>query len=511
MTEESVEEFISQSRLAFLQGRYELSLKLAKEILNIEPQNADAHQCAGNAYMSYEDYETAIKHYKQAVECDPDNGDRYFNLGYAYATNNESAEALAMFAKADEVGCSPNVIGQLYKIMAMLCFDMQRYNDAILNFIKAEKIIGLDMDILQRKALSYSMCGETSAGIEVANQMKLLAPTDYLGYRIAFNILLQEERLEESEKELDRAERFAKLSSELFYDWVTYESARYKIDGEEEHLETAIQKIHEGLCMMQPNANEVVDCYLNAAEAYVQLENFDMTLKCLNAAENPVQSYNEGFTVVVIPESEMTTVRKPTDREINQAVEAVRRKYGDRRLESTNRRATRATRKTRKDAEQYMTPLADESDSASEEKEAIYRIDDNSKAEYSSEKMDQIYRLYVAAYTLNNDTGHIKMYAAKLANSEDSQSRYIGKYSLVKAEKDEGQTDAEQEYRDLLKYLRNEMIKNPSDLFALSIRVQCHVDLGEYDEAEKLCLLLSDDLKRPLMEQINKARSGGEV
>lgn len=121
-----------------------------------------------------------------------------------------------MFAKADEIGCSPNVVGQLYKIMGMLCFDLHRYNDAIINLIKSEKVVGIDMDVLQRKALSYSMSGQTSNGIEVANQMKLLAPTEYLGYRIAFNILLQEERLEEAEKELDRAERFAKPVKELF-------------------------------------------------------------------------------------------------------------------------------------------------------------------------------------------------------------------------------------------------------------------------------------------------------
>ena len=100
-----------------------------------------------------------IDHYKKALENDADNGDRYFNLGYAYASDNQPVKALEMFAKADEVGCSPNVTGQLYKIMAMLCFDMHRYNDAILNFIKSEKIIGIDMEVLQRKALSYSMRG----------------------------------------------------------------------------------------------------------------------------------------------------------------------------------------------------------------------------------------------------------------------------------------------------------------------------------------------------------------
>ena len=48
-------------------------------------------------------------------------------------------------------------------------------------------------------------------------------------------------------------------------------------------------------------------------------------------------------------------------------------------------------------------------------------------------------------------------------------------------------------------------------MFALSLRVQCHIDLGEYDEAEKLCELLSEDLAAPLREQIAEARNGGEV
>ena len=47
-------------------------------------------------------------------------------------------------------------------------------------------------------------------------------------------------------------------------------------------------------------------------------------------------------------------------------------------------------------------------------------------------------------------------------------------------------------------------------MMALSFRVQCHVDLGEYEEAEKLCKLLSEDLANPLRAQIEKARSGGE-
>lgn len=505
METRKIELIISDSKLAFMQGRYEESLQLAKQALDIDRKNPDAHQCAGNAYMSREDYESAIKAYKKAVEYDADNGDRYFNLGYAYATANQPVKALEMFAKADEVGCSPNVVGQLYKIMGMLCFDLQRYDDAVLNLIKSEKIVGIDMDVLQRKALSYSMSGQTAAGIEVANQMKILAPTDYLGYRIAFNVLLQEERLEEAEKELDRAERFANPDGEVFSDWVAYENARYELDGEKDHLYKAIDKLYEGLCVVPPDVNFAVQSYLNAAEIYVTLENADMAIHCLNAAENPVQSFNMGFSVKEMPELVPGPSGRPSEREINHAVEAVRRRYGDRRLETMGREMTAKARRSTPDADKYMTPLEQKEETVS------FHMDEGAQATYSEEILDRIYRLYVAAYTMKNDTVCIKAYASKLANSSDPHSQYIGKYSLVKALKAEGYEQAEEEYRSLLVFFRNEMIKDPSDLMALSFRVQCHIDLGEYDEAERLCDLLSDEFKKPLLEKIREAQTGGDT
>lgn len=90
---------ISDSRLAFIQGKYDESLRLAKQALSEDTSNSDAHQCAGNAYMSKADYESAIEHYKKAIENDADNGDRYFNLGYAYASDNQPVKTLEMLAK----------------------------------------------------------------------------------------------------------------------------------------------------------------------------------------------------------------------------------------------------------------------------------------------------------------------------------------------------------------------------------------------------------------------------
>ncbi|MCD7835592.1 MAG: hypothetical protein LUG83_02835 [Lachnospiraceae bacterium] len=47
------ETLIADSRLAFIHGKYEESLKLAKQALADDSKNSD--QCAGNAYMSFGD------------------------------------------------------------------------------------------------------------------------------------------------------------------------------------------------------------------------------------------------------------------------------------------------------------------------------------------------------------------------------------------------------------------------------------------------------------------------
>lgn len=46
---------IADSRFAFMQGKYEESLRLAKQAILQKSISADAHQCAGNAYMSKAD------------------------------------------------------------------------------------------------------------------------------------------------------------------------------------------------------------------------------------------------------------------------------------------------------------------------------------------------------------------------------------------------------------------------------------------------------------------------
>ncbi len=99
---EQLNEFITNSRVAYINGRYQEAFSLAKEAIKLDQNCADAYQCAANVCMSLNRYEDAIEYYKKAVNFDPNNGNRYFSLGYAQASVNKIADTMQSFAEADE-------------------------------------------------------------------------------------------------------------------------------------------------------------------------------------------------------------------------------------------------------------------------------------------------------------------------------------------------------------------------------------------------------------------------
>ena len=96
---EQVGELISNSQIAFLNGKLQEAFSLAKEAIKLDENCADAYQCVANVCMSLSRYEDAIEYYQQAIRCEPDNGNRYFNLGYAQASVNKIADTMQSFAK----------------------------------------------------------------------------------------------------------------------------------------------------------------------------------------------------------------------------------------------------------------------------------------------------------------------------------------------------------------------------------------------------------------------------
>ena len=304
----NIEFLIADSQLAFLNQQNETALELANQAIAMDSKNADAYKCAANALMSLERYEDAIKHYRLALKYDPANGNRYFDLGFALATNEKLADALKYLAKADELGCAPENLVQLYNLLGIICFDIGRYDDALVNLSKAEQLSGVNLDILQRKAIIYGIQNEIRKGLQVANQIKLVAPSDYLGYQLAFKLLVQGKHLDTAKTELQKAARFAKPTMDFFFDQLTLELQYYNADKNSAHYRNALVIIENALKTLKPEITEAMECYINAAEIYLQLEDGDKALECLQAALAPAAAYNSRFSIidtVLVPPAEL--------------------------------------------------------------------------------------------------------------------------------------------------------------------------------------------------------------
>ena len=503
MPKNNANDLITSSIVAFINQQHDTALKLAKEAIKLEPKNAEAYKCAGNACMSLSRFDDAVKNYRLAVKYDPNNGNRYYDLGFALASNEKMVDSMKNLVKADELGCTPENLAQVYNLLGIICFDIGRYDDALINLNKAEQLIGVNLDILQRKIIIYGLQEDVRNALMCVNQMKGVAPSDYLGYKYAFNLLIQSSRIEEAEKELVKAQKYASLPMEFYFDKMTLELEKYKIDDDKEHFNIALSIIENALKEVQLTIAELVDSYINSAELYLQLENPDRTIDCLAAAQNPAGAYNNGFEIIVNNTEPFTL----TEYDIEDMIEADKQEIAENLGEYGLDELVESTPPDEDGNREYFTDIGSEMSVSKE----TYKVDESEDIKLSSENIDQINRLYMGAYTLKKDFNKVIEYAKVMQASDNPHNSYIGKYTEVNAMKQLGSSDAMAKYTEVIKFFRNAMIKDPTDIIAITFRIQCNIDIENYDEALELCNLLNEEIKKPLLEQIENARSGGEL
>lgn len=499
------ETLIADSRLAFVNGQSGKAFELAKEAIKIAPEEAEGYKAAADACMSLENYALAADYYKNAVKCDPKNGNRYFNYGYALAACEKTADALKALTRADELGCSQETTAQLYHLLGIICFDIRKFDDSLINLKKAEQIMGPDIEVLQRMAVIYGLKEDVRNGIFVANQMKLISPSDYTGYKTAFKFLCQIKKYKEAAFELRKASKYAKISMDYYFDLMTYELEMYNQTKDKSYFEKALMHLDESLKNIKPSVKEVAETYINAAEIYLQLEKAEETINCLNASLNPVESFNLGFNI--IPKE--VESKELTEYDVEEMLEEDRQKIEENLGIDGVMELAESIEPDEEGGRDYFTVLDFENETK-EEKEK-FRLDPSEKYSFSPELNDQISTLFIGAYTLLKDYENIKTYAQKLQSSKNQYSVYMGKYTYAKALKEQGSDKTESYYDELIRYLKNALLKDPTDFAAVTYRVRCLIDMQRFDEAEELSGLLSKDMGAGLIDEIKRAKSGGEA
>ncbi|MBS6306855.1 MAG: tetratricopeptide repeat protein [Clostridium sp.] len=95
-----------------------------------------------------------------------------------------------------------------YQCAANVCMSLGRYEDAIEYYQKAVNCDPnngnrfFSLGYAQASVNKIAEVDEITNGLQTANQMKLLAPSDYSGYQAAYILLKQAGRIDDAFKEL---------------------------------------------------------------------------------------------------------------------------------------------------------------------------------------------------------------------------------------------------------------------------------------------------------------------
>lgn len=514
----SYNECIANSNLAFGGNQFDVALNYAKEAITLEPKEIEGYFCAGKACMSMENTLDAVKYFEKAVDIDDKNGGGYFLLGYANAMAGNTSEALKALTKAIESGCEEELKGQIYRIMAMINSEQSKFEDALVNIEQAQQFLDVDYELLQQKAACYAELKDYRNTLFTLNQMKLIQPTEYMAYSLAFHIFMELGIYDEAKDELERAKNYAELNMSYYDDCVAYQLLNNaQNDAPEdvpERLNKTLSAISTALQKGKPNATEVFEMYLRAAQLYLSLENPDNALKCLSAAENPVMSYNNDFSVlmndntdnylsmdsemkILSPEEEEEKMQEKWDNgefdDISDKIQEVMDEIED----GTPEEITEKVQK-------YLSPL-EQVPAKEQANEIKYKIEDTFNE--NSIQTDMKNALYLTAYELKKDYNAMLEKARELQSSDITGNRYSGIYYELKVGKYLNDDNWKKKYKDRINYWTKKMLEDPTDFVSASYRVRSYIDLEDFESAQQLCSCMPADVKKTLMEEINKAKS----
>lgn len=175
---------------------HEESMRTIDQILQIDPQNAEAFFMFGLNFKELKDVNRAINSFQKAVDYDPDLIDAWINLGQLYtkvdpkiavkyfttAMDVDPRSTLAIHAKADFLRDQEDLVGAigLYKKIGLID---QQYEEAYFNagllYMELDSIeaargmfdITIGVDPMHAKAYFFrGLCYEKTGEIEVAKE-----------------------------------------------------------------------------------------------------------------------------------------------------------------------------------------------------------------------------------------------------------------------------------------------------------------------------------------------------
>ena len=516
-------QLIANSNTAFGSGQFDTALAYAKKAIDLNPRQIDGYNCAGKACMSLDKPVEAARYFNEAIKIDENNGNLYFLFGYSKVLSGELSEALQGLTRAIEKGCDNVLKGQIYKMMSMINTEQGDYINALCNLKQASEYTDFDYELLKQEAACYAALKDYKKCIFTLNQMKMLQPKDYAAYGLAFNIFMELKIYDEALAELKRAEKYAEPTMAYYNDRVAYVLLHDLEDDTEDNIKEkwkqTLRAIDDGLAKGKPTAEQVFELYLRAAQLYMSLETPEIAIRILDAAANPISSYNNGFSILVNEKSIVNSSDPPSVELSAEDEEAVMQEkwdngeFDDIREEVNEVLLGNASEDSVEIAEEvhkYLSPTDVIPDDAPAETEKYILI-----GEFKMDPLQYDMRnsMYIAAYELMRDYNSMLKKARELQSSSILANQYSGIYYELKVGKYTNKDNWQKKYRDRINYWTKRILEDPMDYISASYRIRSYIDIEDFENAEQLCACLPTEVKEPLMEEIRKAKieGGGEV
>lgn len=202
---DTAKEFLSNADIAFDNGQYEEALKWYRKALEVTPDDIYALSRAGAICVSLKKMDEALIHFGKAKELDPENGDNVFNYANACFYNNEVVKAFNLYAEAERIGCSEDVMPRLYYQMGLMCSLRQDAKAALIYLQKCEEAdkdghIALSSDMISEKIKLYMYLKDYDSAEDCASKLVAAAPTEFKNYMVYYGILMAHSNLAVAEK-----------------------------------------------------------------------------------------------------------------------------------------------------------------------------------------------------------------------------------------------------------------------------------------------------------------------
>lgn len=427
-------------------GEFETALSHCRKAMETDSASVPAYQGAGRICMLLERLEEAEEYFQKVLELDGSQGSQHFDLGNVYFGCGQYTKALSCYAKAEFLGCEPEVLQKVYYLTGLLqqaeMKNARRVSTkadaaraALMNFQKAEQVPGLNeerADILLRQTQVHVETGDFANARHCAEALKLLLPNQFKSYQLLFQIDLQQGELARAEAILEEAERAFSQSSaheiDIAFDRVLLHCYRAERERahHREHYANALQCLRDLDCRHDPAARcEVI---VTAAEIHMNLEEPEEARQLMESVLSQTEGDLDGLL------TEYTERARFLLLEIAMAQE----RYDD--------------------ALPYAKALQ-------ESVRPLYRY----------------HGLYIEAQATK-----------QLCGGDATAPQVIALYERAIA------------------HYRNYLVSNPGDVMVIAYRVKSYADLGQFDRAETLCGTVAEDVRKPLLDYIREQRGKGE-